>query len=85
MKYLIPLIFLCGCSTAVPVKRNFPEAPVVMMENCAPLVKLTEDVKLSDVAKNISENYSLYHLCAAKHEAWTEWYTIQKQIFDEVK
>jgi hypothetical protein len=85
MKYLLPLILLCGCSTAVPVKRTFPEAPEVLMEKCLPLVPLQQDAKLSDVAKNVTYNYSLYHECAVKTEAWQEWYSSQKKIFEEVK
>lgn len=85
MKYLLPLILLCGCSTTVPVKAKFPDAPEALMEKCLPLAKLPEDAKLSDVAKNISYNYSLYHECAIKNEAWQEWYSSQKKIFDEVK
>jgi len=85
MKYLFPLIFLCGCSTAVPVKRTFPEVPGVLMEKCLSLVPLQQDAKLSDIAKNVTYNYSLYHECAIKTEAWQEWYNAQKKIFDEVK
>jgi len=85
MKYLIPLIFLVGCSTTVPVKRKFPDAPEVLMEKCLPLIPVEEQAKLSDVAKSISYNYSLYHECSVKVEAWQEWYTSQKKVFDEVK
>lgn len=86
MKYLIPLLFLVGCSsTTVPVKRTFPHAPESLMERCIPLVALQEDAKISDVAKSISYNYSLYHECSIKNEAWQEWYSSQKKIFDEVK
>jgi hypothetical protein len=86
MKYLIPLLLLAGCSsTPVPVKRSFPDAPEPLMEKCLPLVALQQDAKISDVAKNISYNYSLYHECSVKVEAWQEWYTSQKKIFDEVK
>ncbi len=85
MKYLIPLVLLCGCSTTVPVKAKFPDAPEPLMEKCIPLIKLQDEAKLSDVAKNMSYNYSLYHECSVKVEAWQEWYTSQKKIFDEVK
>lgn len=85
MRYLLLLILLCGCSTTVPVKAKFPDAPEALMEKCLPLVKLQENAKLSDVAKNVSYNYSLYHECAVKNESWQEWYINQKKIFDEVK
>lgn len=85
MRYLLPLILLCGCTTVVPVSRKFPDAPEELMVKCLPLVPLQQDAKLSDVAKNVSYNYSLYHECATKNEAWQEWYSSQKKIFDEVK
>lgn len=85
MRYLILLTLLSGCSTLVPVKASFPTAPETLMEKCPPLEKLQQDAKLSDIAKNISENYARYHECAVKSEAWQEWYVNQKKIFDEVK
>jgi len=85
MKYLLPLIFLCGCSTTVPVARTFPNVPQELMVKCSSLVPLQQEAKLSDVAKNVVHNYSLYHECAVKTEAWQEWYSSQKKIFDEVK
>jgi hypothetical protein len=86
MKYLIPLLLLSGCSImTVPVKRTFPDAPEVLMEKCIPLIPIQQDAKLSDVAKNVSYNYSLYHECSVKVDAWQEWYKSQKKVFDEVK
>lgn len=85
MKYLIPLLLLTGCSFTVPVKRTFPDAPEVLMEKCLPLIPVEEKAKLTDIAKGISYNYSLYHECSVKVEAWQNWYTNQKKIFDEVK
>jgi hypothetical protein len=82
---IISLILLTGCSTTVPVSRKFPVAPDVLMERCAQLELLQPDAKLSDVAKNVTRNYSLYHECAIKNDFWQEWYTEQKKIFDEVK
>jgi len=88
MKYVLLLISslaLSGCSSLVPVKPEFPSAPKTLMEPCPPLKKLKRDAKLSDVAKNVTENYTQYHECSAKHEAWVEWYETQKNIFDELK
>lgn len=85
MKYLLPLILLCGCSTTVPVARTFPSVPEELMVKCLPLVPLQQNAKLSDVAKNVTYNYSLYHECSVKTESWQEWYSSQKKIFDEVK
>ena len=85
MKYLFLLILLCGCSTSVPVTRSFPDVPEEMMVKCLPLIPLQEDAKLSDIGKNVTYNYSLYHECFVKAEAWQEWYSSQKKIFEEVK
>jgi hypothetical protein len=84
MKYtLILALLLSGCN-AVPVKHAFPEAPDTLLEKCAPLQPLQENAKLSDVAKNITNNYTAYHICSSKHDSFVEWYNIQKKIFEEL-
>ena len=84
MKYtLILALLLSGC-TVVPVKHTFPEAPVTLLEKCAPLQPLQENAKLSDVAKNVINNYTAYHLCSSKHDSFVEWYHVQKKIFEEL-
>lgn len=79
------VLFLTGCSTTVPVKAKFPEAPERLMQKCPQLEKLNDGSKLSDVAKTIAENYSSYHECSVKNDGWIEWYQKQKQIFEGVK
>jgi hypothetical protein len=75
---------ISGCmTTAVPVKRNFPVAPETLLMPCSELKKLEKDAKLSDVAKTVVENYTLYHECSIKNEAWAGWYKSQKKIFEE--
>ena len=87
MKYVLILFtfFLFGCSTPVPVEVKFPEAPQDLMEPCPPLDKLQDGAKLSEVAKNVVGNYTKYHGCSVKHDAFIEWYQIQKKIFESVK
>lgn len=88
MKLLILTIslFLVGCaSKPVPVTMKFPEAPHIFMEPCPQLKKLDKEPKLSDVAKIVAENYTLYHECSIKSQAWIEWYKAQKKIFEGVK
>lgn len=77
-------MFLTGCTT-VPVERKFPEVPETLKTVCKPLKRLSENDSLSQIAKTISENYSLYHECAIKQENWIDWYNSQKKIFDGVK
>ena len=81
---ILCLVLITGC-TAVPVKRTFPEVPNQLMEKCPELQKLKDDAKLSDVAKNVTNNYTTYYECAVKHDAFVEWYNTQKRIFESVK
>lgn len=85
MKYLLSILLLAGCSTTVPVTARFPESPKYANEVCSPLKRLEDNAKLSDIAANVTENYSTYYDCAAKNDAWIEWYRVQKQIFESVK
>ena len=87
MKYLVCffLILMTGCSTVVPVKSKFPDVPERLMVKCPQLEKVPETPTLSDVAKTITNNYTTYYECAVKHDAFIEWYNIQKNIFESVK
>lgn len=88
MKILIIFtsIILMGCAAKpVPVTPKFPEAPQVLLESCPELKRLQEGAKLSDVAKTVVENYTQYHECSMKSKAWTEWYKVQKSLFEETK
>jgi hypothetical protein len=84
MKYLLLILLLTGCTT-VPVTAKFPEAPNELLQRCPALKQLNEDVKLSDVAKNITYNYTIHYECVIKYDAWIEWYQSQKKIFESVK
>jgi hypothetical protein len=84
-KFLILLLILGGCSTAVPVKRTFPEVPAELKAACPDLQKLKPEAQMSDILSTVTQNYTTYHECRIKHEAWVEWYDSQKKIFDEVK
>jgi hypothetical protein len=85
MKYaLIFVLLLTGC-VSVPVERKFPSAPDTLLQNCIELKMLNDSVKLSEVAKTITENYTIYHECSLKTQSWIEWYTSQKKIFENAK
>ena len=80
----IILAFLAtGCSTVVPVTAKFPEVPERLLVRCPQLEKLGNEPKLSDVSKTVTINYTTYYECAVKHDAFVEWYKIQKDIFDK--
>ena len=88
MKYLLLLLIpiIAGCaSKPVPVIPKFPDVPHQLFESCPELKKLSDDAKLSDVAKTVIENYTLYHECSIKNQAWVEWYNAHKKIFEEIK
>ena len=74
-----------GCSTTVPVTAKFPEAPERLLAKCPQLEKLGNEPKLSDISKTITVNYTTYYECAVKHDAFIEWYNVQKNIFESVK
>jgi hypothetical protein len=79
-------IVLTGCSTTVPIKRTFPEVPGALLKECGPLNTINKpEVKLSELIETVSKNYGKYHECAAVVDAWQEWYSEQKKVFDELK
>jgi hypothetical protein len=84
---IILLVFvLTGCSTTAPVITKFPESPgKTTMESCPNLQKLSDDAKLSDIAKTVTLNYTTYYECAIKVDGWIEWYHGQKIIFESIK
>ena len=85
MKYLLLVLILTGCSTTVPVTAKFPNVPERLLVKCPQLEKLENEAKLSDISKTVINNYTTYYECAVKHDAFVEWYKIQKNIFESVK
>ena len=69
-KYLILMVlFLSGCSTTVPVTVKFPTLPEELSVMCPPLKQIPKEAKLSDIAKTVTDNYQLYHLCSVNNGA----------------
>jgi len=85
IKYFLLVLILTGCSTTVPVTAKFPDVPERLLVKCPQLEKLENEAKLSDISKTVTNNYTTYYECAVKHDAFVEWYNIQKNIFDKVK
>ena len=81
---LLLTLFLLGCDT-VPVERTFPQVPAALLKECPALKQTPPGAKFSDVLNIINDNYAEYHQCRSKTQAWVEWYSEQKKIFDEVK
>jgi hypothetical protein len=85
MKSVIILsLLLTGC-VATPVARNFPDVPASLTAACEQLTAAPVTNKLSVLISNVTTNYGKYHECSYKVDAWNNWYTEQKKIFDSVK
>lgn len=78
------VILLAGCTTAVPVKQKWPDAPAELLERCQALQKADPNKPaITDLLKTVVENYGLYYQCSLKVEGWNEWYLEQKRIFEK--
>ena len=81
---VVAIAVLTGCSTTVPVSAKFPDVPNRLLQKCPQLETVKDDVKLSELTKTVTMNYSTYYGCAVTVDGWIEWYTIQRAIFDKV-
>ena len=82
---LVPIILLTGCLNT-PVARHFPEVPEELKTACPSLEQVDPNTtKLSEVVRVVTDNYTQYHECRVKVDAWIEWYQTQQAIFDSVK
>ncbi len=79
---IISMFLLSGCSTVVPVKAKFPEAPDMLLTKCPALTQVNEGAKLSEIATVVANNYTTYYECAVIAKGWQEWYQIQKNIYE---
>ncbi len=86
MKYLVLSlsILLSACSTIVPVKQKFPEAPAKLMTKCPNLKTIEGDkVAITVMLKVVVVIYSSYQHCGVITDGWQEWYQIQKIISEQ--
>lgn len=84
MKYimLITSTFLVGCNT-MPLNPEWPPAPNV--NSCDTLQDAGQSEKLSELLSVVAANYGKYYECAARVEAWQDWYKTQKRIYENAK
>jgi hypothetical protein len=81
----IPVVLLTGCLNT-PVSRHFPAVPEELKTACPSLEQVDPaTTKLSEVVRVVTDNYTQYHECRVKVDAWIEWYQTQRAIFDSVK
>lgn len=77
---------LTGCSTVVPIKQTWPDAPPSLEKACPPLKEIDPTNKsITDLLSVVIENYALYQQCSGKVEGWNDWYNKQKKVFEQVK
>ena len=79
-------VLLASCATApVPVKQKFPDAPKELFEKCPQLLTIEPGTTaITDILKVVVKNYQTYYACAVTTEGWTDWYKIQKDIYNGV-
>ena len=79
------LAMCAGCSTTAPVAAKFPEPPRLGLGTCPQLQTVPDGVKLSELTNTVVANYGTYYECAVRVDQWTEWYQIQRRIFESIK
>jgi hypothetical protein len=85
LSIIVLALTLVGCSTTVPVRQSFPEAPKVLLTKPSELKQTQYDAKPSEVISTVVENYGTYYDVSDQLEAWQEWYAEQKRIYESVK
>lgn len=86
MKAILPLLFLAGCTTVVPVPQKFPEAPPELLKHCEQLLEVEAGkTAITDLLKTVVQNYTLYYQCSNKVDGWIIWHGEQKNISESVK
>jgi hypothetical protein len=83
---IVAAMSVTACSTVVPVKQKFPDAPPELMRACPELSQLAPtETAITDLLRVVVKNYATYYECSARREGWQEWHTEQKQIFESRK
>jgi hypothetical protein len=90
MKHILTLFLslsLIGCSTAyLSAKPKWPDAIPELTQPCPDLNKIEGDrVAITELLKNIVNNYGLYYQCSLKNDGWNKWYNEQKKIYETEK
>jgi len=79
----IMLVLITGCSTIVPVKETWPDAPTELLTPAINLTPLSADKKeLSDLIENANNNFAQYYLLKDRFTAWQQWYKDQQKIYE---
>lgn len=90
MKYIaiLAILLLSACaSKPVPVKMDFPDAPLSIQKKCENLRTVEPKqggIPITDLLKTVVANYTMYYECSNKVDGWLDWYTKTKKIYDGV-
>jgi hypothetical protein len=84
---LLSFVLLAGCNSLAPLtQKTFPNVPDELKVACPDLGQINPDTtKLSEVIGVVTDNFSQYHECRVKVDAWIEWYTNQSTLYNSVK
>ena len=78
---LIPTMMLAGCLSTAP---KFPDIPPELQKSCPELNEVANGTtELSKVLDVVVVNYSTYYECRVKIDAWLQWHSEQKEIFNK--
>lgn len=77
-------VLLTGCTT-IPASVHFPKPPTSLVSPAKLKPIDPNTTELNVLLDNVAENYGTYYELKIKYDAWLEWYTKQKKIFEEVK
>ena len=82
----VSCLTMLGCSTTVPLKMKWPEAPAELQQPAGNLTPLPDDKKtLTDLIENVNENSGTYYQLKERYEAWQHWYDAHKKIYEGLK
>lgn len=64
----------------------FPKTPDDLRQTCPALRTARDDTReLSQLLETVVDNYATYYECAARVDAWREWYDTQRKIFEGIR
>jgi hypothetical protein len=77
---LLPTLLLTGCLSTAP---KFPDIPEDIKKACPELKEAEQSQQMSKLLDTVVQNYGTYYECRVKVDAFIEWHTRQKEIFDK--
>ena len=70
----------------MPLTIKWPEAPAELQQPASNLTPLADNKKtITDLIENANENSGMYYQLKERYEAWQQWYTTHKKIYEDLK